>query len=360
MKGVKSFFIIASVVATALAAPGSWRNKCKNPRVRKEWRSESLGYNGRKAFVDAIKCLSSLPHDPGLKPTGATPGLPPIRADSSRYDDFVYTHMDATDSAHYTGIFFGWHRLFLNTLENMLRKECHYTESLPFWDWTSKDYHDIEHSYIFNADPEVGFGAFPGPETNYTVTTGAFRNLIRAYPYTHHVQRNYSLTPWEEPRPPFTFRKPHLQANTTLTPKEWKRLVTGFTGNYSAFQYMVDGVRWQGMHSAAHLIIGGLGGDASNLSYSPNVLSTDVIFFLLHCQLDRLWAAWQAHSPHNRHAIGGGLTQDITNYDIYPTGRGTPVTLDTVVPLSNLGPDTKIKELMDTEGGVLCYKYEYY
>src|SRR5258708_3605571 len=52
----------------------------------------------------------------------------------------------------------------------------------------------MQHSYLFNTDPNVGFGAFPGPETNYTVTTGAFRNLIRGYPLPHHIQRHYNVT----------------------------------------------------------------------------------------------------------------------------------------------------------------------
>ncbi|KAF8342255.1 uncharacterized protein EI90DRAFT_3032640 [Cantharellus anzutake] len=295
---LKAFIFLASVVVVALAAPESCENECKNPGIRREWRS--LGFNDQKAFADAIKCS-------------------------------LHWHL------------LSWHRLFLNTLENILRSECHYTGHLPFWDWTLGDYHDIKHSYLFNADPEVGFGAFPGPETNYTVTTGAFRNLIRAYPYTHRGQRNYTLRP-------FAY-DPLLQANTTQTLEEWKKLVTGSVGNYTSFQYSVDGVRGEGVHIATHLSIGG---DVAALSYSPN----DVIFFLLHCQLDRLWAAWQGYSPQNRYAIGGGLTQDLLHYDTYPVGTGTPVTLDTVILLSNLAPNTKVKELMDTKGGVLCYEYE--
>ncbi len=118
-------------------------------------------------------------------------------------------------SAHFTGIFFAWHRHFLATMEDLLRTECNYPGHLPFWDWTLgglspksttayyinrlnaflfEDYHDIKHSYLFNTDPHVGFGAFPGPETDYTVTTGAFRNLIRGYPLPHHVQRHYNVT----------------------------------------------------------------------------------------------------------------------------------------------------------------------
>ena len=54
--------------------------------------------------------------------------------------------------------------------------------------------------------------------------------------------------------PPFTFPKRDFEANTTQTPKEWKKLVTGYVGNYTAFQYAVDGVRAEGLHNAAHLV----------------------------------------------------------------------------------------------------------
>lgn len=85
--------------------------------------------------------------------------------------------------------------------------------------------------------------------------------------------------------------------------------------------------------------------------------STDPLFFLLHGQLDRLWAAWQRYNPANAHAIGGGETQDLDNYDVYPAGAPPEVTEDTVIYMSNFGPDTAIKDLLDTEGDVLCYTY---
>lgn len=97
-------FLCASFT-TLVAAHGS---TCKNPAIRKEWRS--LGHSGQKAYADAIKvrlmqqsyligakcalqCLSRLPHNASLTPTGATPGLPPMLSNSSRYDDVVYTYV---------------------------------------------------------------------------------------------------------------------------------------------------------------------------------------------------------------------------------------------------------------------------
>lgn len=128
-------------------------------------------------------------------------------------------------------------------------------------------------------------------------------------------------------------------------------MITSFVGNYSAFQAYVDGFRAEGLHNAAHL---SLGGDLSNLSHSPN----DPVFFLLHGQLDRLWAAWQAHNPRNAHAIGGGETQDFSDFDNFPTGNGTKVTKNTIIYMSNLGPDAKVKDVLNTKGGFLCYEYE--
>lgn len=87
-------------------------------------------------------------------------------------------------------------------------------------------------------------------------------------------------------------------------------------------------------------------------------LSIDPVFFLLHGQVDRLWAAWQAHDRANAHAIGGGLTQDLAGLDQFPAGKGVPVTADTIIDLSKLGPNTPISELFDTTGGYLCYTYD--
>ncbi|KDQ13281.1 hypothetical protein BOTBODRAFT_56116 [Botryobasidium botryosum FD-172 SS1] len=43
---------------------------CRTPSVRKDWRA--LGYSGQKAFVDAIKCMSTTP----IAPVYHLPGPP--------------------------------------------------------------------------------------------------------------------------------------------------------------------------------------------------------------------------------------------------------------------------------------------
>jgi tyrosinase len=109
----------------------------------------------------------------------------------------------------------------------------------------------------------------------------------------------------------------------------------------------------------------------ANISHSPNgmlillmyvmiftgVIYPDPLFLLLHTQLDRVWAAWQSHNHLNLNAIAGGVDQDLQNSDAHPLGTGTPVTKDTILFLSNLGPNAKVSDVFDTTGGYLCYKY---
>jgi hypothetical protein len=42
-----------------------------------------------------------------------------------------------------------------------------------------------------------------------------------------------------------------------ITPEEVMKLVDGSAGNYTDFAYKLDGVRAQGPHNAAHLMMGG-------------------------------------------------------------------------------------------------------
>lgn len=170
---------------------------------------------------------------------------------------------------------------------------------MPYWDWSRGmiwplhlphlplssinnicslyiDSADIAGSAIWGSHPEVGLGAFGNPSKNFSVDTGALRNLTRAYPERHIVQRQYALRvsasppfsfsssnfdilfvnfqPFEQQIFPWQFNFPRKEANTTQTPAEWKKIVTSFTGNYTAFQAYIDGFRAEGLHNAAHIV----------------------------------------------------------------------------------------------------------
>ncbi|KAG9074023.1 hypothetical protein FS749_014464 [Ceratobasidium sp. UAMH 11750] len=343
--------VLALVAAAWTFSPvlATYEGKCQKPDVRNEWRELTDGQ--KKAFIKAVKCLGKLPHESSLAITGATPGLPPVNTSSSRFDDFVYAHMDSNIKDHFTGIFFPWHRWYLHTFEKALRTRCGYKGTIPFWDW-SKDTDDIPGSAIFNSSKTYGFGTFGTNATNYEVVDGAFGNTIRAYPTPHRVVRKFDLYPFRKKVFPFEFSKPDMPATDAFTARAVKAVVDGAKGNFTDFAYRMDGVRAQGMHNAAHLM---MGGDLSNPLVSPN----DPLFYLHHAHLDCIWARWQARRKENRKAFGGGLTQDLEHYDTYPVGAPPKAERSADLPTVGLSGPVKVDDVMSTKGGYLCYECAY-
>lgn len=84
----------------------------------------------------------------------------------------------------------------------------------------------------------------------------------------------------------------------------------------------------------------------------------DPIFWVHHAQIDRLWWRWQMEEPVNRTTIA---YEGPTAVD----DRGWPsniwnASINDVFPLYNMAPDVSVRELMDTEGEILCYRYPDY
>ncbi|KAG8791500.1 hypothetical protein FRC12_009031 [Ceratobasidium sp. 428] len=344
---------LESILAALDASTGKPRS-CKKLRVRKEWRY--LTDTQKRAYINAVKCLSDLPHSSDLKPTYATPSIPAFNPNSSKYDDFVYAHISSNIKDHFTAIFLPWHRWYLHTFEKTLQEKCNYTGTLPFWDWSKDANSGIPDSPIFDSSETHGLGTFGTASNNYTVTDGAFANITRAYPSPHYVQRNFTATasPFIYPVFPFAFLYPNLLATATFTPEKVRAVVKGTPGNYTAMAYAIDGIRAQGMHNAAHIMM--TPGDMSSPLWSPN----DPIFWSHHANIDCIWARWQAHNRStNQYAFGGGLTQNLTDYDQYAVGALPEASLSSKLPTEGLSRSVTVKEVMDTRSDYLCYKCAY-
>ncbi|KAJ1302867.1 hypothetical protein OPQ81_003167 [Rhizoctonia solani] len=332
--------LISSVVASPVA------RSCSSPYVRKEWRE--LSSVEQANFIAAVKCLGEKPHST-LVPTGFTSGIVDPNPSSSRYDDFVYAHMDTNIKDHFTGLFLPWHRWYLTAFENELRSVCNYAGYLPYWDW-SLDSSAVTASPVFSPSTTNGFGSF-GIAPEYRVTDGPFSNVTRAYPTPHVITRNYKPKPFEEQVFPFQFTTPDLLASATFTPAKIDEIVNGFPGDFVGFTAHMDGERAQGMHNAAHLMM--RPGDLSNPSTSPN----DPLFFLHHANLDRIWDKWQRKSSQNAVAYGGGSVQSLNDYDNYPVGAPPAVTTSSDIPTCGLGGTLTVSDVMKTDGGYLCFRY---
>ena len=229
------------------------------------------------------------------------------------------------------------------------------------------DVANISASPLFISSATTGFGTFNDDASeNFTVTNGAFGSTVRAYPTPHRVGRHFRPQPFKEQIFPFEFNEPEKLAVTAISPEEVKFITTNFVGNYSEFQAYMDGVRAQGMHNAAHLMMEGyvffcsftiLGlirhSDMSDIGHSPN----DPVFFLHRANLDRIWATWQLHDPANMLAVGGGRTQDLANYDQFPAGSAPFIGADERLRFSGLTTEPTLGEVLRTKGSLLCYEY---
>jgi tyrosinase len=211
--------------------------------------------------------------------------------DNGVYSKFVEWHgtammtkagteeMTARNLAHYSPVFLPWHREFLIRFENALR-EIDTSISLPYWDWTiDAEMEDPTTSVIWTED----FLGSPNPAQNGLVIDGPFKDwkydsldipglppqiypLYLTRPFDNSEQLPfksdvefvintalvYDKSPWDtEQEPPYSFRI-LLEIPIHNTPHRW---------------------------------IGGLMGEV----YSPG----DPVFFLHHCNIDRIWANWQ-------------------------------------------------------------------
>lgn len=93
----------------------------------------------------------------------------------------------------------------------------------------------------------------------------------------------------------------------------------------------------------------------SNTYSSPG----DPLFYLHHGGLDRLWWTWQqADWPARNFTVGGPDTQWAYPYNYFGDIPYENITLATPLHFGALADDITVGDVMDTEGGLLCYRYK--
>ena len=214
----------------------------------------------KSAFVAAVKALKG----------------------SGIYDVLVAQHRAAflagpNDPAHGGPAFLPWHREYLRRFERALQ-EIDASVSLPYWDWTidrtlTASIWDSDFMGGNGTGPsqQVATGPFAYSTGEWTLTvldpgnTTAF--LTRAFgamgalPTQQAVNTAKSVVPYDSP--------------------PWN---AGSNVNTS-FRNRLEGV----IHNPGHMWVGG----SMMAMSSPN----DPVFWLHHCNIDRLWAEWQTENP---------------------------------------------------------------
>lgn len=210
----------------------------------------------------------------------------------SIYDFFVAWHNSAMmlltppnqtvdilrNAAHSGPAFFPWHRYMLIRLEEQLRVVINDDDfRIPYWDWSADaDLTDPRSSPIWDMSAAGQFeqGAWrvrlsPDPSEN-----DGLRDVDRP------LQRNLGGGG----------RLPNLRQVRDIINSHAVYDTPPFNIESSGFRNFAEG--WDGvsrMHNNVHVWVGG---DMLRAT-SPN----DPIFFLHHCNVDRVWAAWQERYP---------------------------------------------------------------
>lgn len=241
--------------------------------VRKNQRD--LSHSERAAFVDA---LLKLKRDGNPK-------------SGRNYDTYVKWHMDHAMTAHRQPQFLPWHRVFVRLLELDLHDvsdgAC---PPIPYWDWTE----DQDTTGGLWASDFLGGNG--DANDDWRVADGPFAHAAGNWTLRHsssgvdYLQRRIGTHAADLPG-----GREVLQC-LAVTPYDvapWGRT----SDIFRSFRNRLEGwcCRSQ-LHNRVHVWVGG-----SMLEMtSPN----DPVFFLHHCNVDRLWAAWQRLHPDEGYATG--------------------------------------------------------
>lgn len=168
--------------------------------------------------------------------------------DNGGYDTYVDQHQGAMSHGHGGPAFFPWHREYVLRFEQDLQA-IDPSVNLPYWDWSEGNLNSAGTESLIWRDDFMGG---PGQPGSGAVTDGPFAGwgLIRsafdifAFPGTGGTISSHMSSP-----------------------------------SYTTFRQV------EGPHGAAHVWVGGFVGNAS-------IAPRDPVFWLIHCNVDRLWAEW--------------------------------------------------------------------
>ncbi len=247
---------------------------------------KSLSPQERQHFVDAVKALKA--------------NTTESRIADNKYDDYVLWHAqtmaiaagsDATvvmrNLAHRGPIFLPWHREFLRRFELDLQKEVPEV-ILPYWDWAAD-------AALRSPDPDTPawtlspvwkedfMGGNGDPNNDNIVGDGPFKDWI-----TQEVDDQGNPTLKDRLRRDFGNLIGTLPSLIDVynalsfdffdTPY-WDVFSRGFSNSLEGW---INGPQ---LHNRVHVWVGG----SMLINTSPN----DPVFFLNHCNVDRIWALWQ-------------------------------------------------------------------
>ncbi|EMR62334.1 putative tyrosinase protein [Eutypa lata UCREL1] len=295
--------------ATSSSAVPTASSGCTSPETLVEWRN--MQDADKKSYVTAIRCLMDKPA------TGLASSA------TNRYEELVWAHQTQSTKIHMSSIFLPWHRYYTNVFHRLLREECSYTAPMPWWDET-KDAGAFADSGLFTAEY---FGAMPEVTASglgSCISDGAFSGK-RLHIGPGNSDTNHCLSRGEDKSATANVNKAYVNTCTSRSA-------------YDDLRTCIEG----GPHAYGHNGAGPIMADAIS---SPS----DPLFFMHHTFIDWTWKTWQNKAAVRSTAISGYADQAST----------TRLTVNTKLSTKGVQADVTVEDILDTEGGFLCYKYDY-
>ncbi|KAJ3183040.1 hypothetical protein HDU87_007462 [Geranomyces variabilis] len=301
---------------TAPLSAASGIGKCTAPVVRREFRQ--LSDDQKQSFIDANLCL----RDPNRSPSVLGPEI----GSPSLYDDLVWVHSTGAPLTHNAASFLPWHRQFLGIYEYWLNKNCGYSGGIPFWDW-SIDSQAPERSPILS---DQWFGG-NGRGADDCITNGQFKNVKTYFPVTQRaacIARRFNSNDQggdSSRLPPFPSYAQVME-------------ILELGQDYDEFRHRLE----SNPHALVHDAIGGHMGQ---VKWSTN----DNLFWLHHCNIDRLYDVWQAEHPDLALEFDGAELDKNPGEDASSSDR---------LRYYGIYPDKSVKSVLSpSSGDLLCYTY---
>ncbi|MEE9394254.1 MAG: tyrosinase family protein [Planctomycetota bacterium] len=221
------------------------------------------------------------------------PSLPMrgIQQDLSTYDLFVLWHvatmsiqLSVGNAAHGGPIFLPWHRMYLIRLEQQLQRVLADPNfALPYWDWAAdgeiqppnQQWQTIlwSSTHLGDARNEVNSGQLGAMRVRLWQSGGVLWS-IDPRPIERDAGRDVPDLPNED-----DVIQAHQESQ--YDQPSWGM---GSVSHRNRLEGWLNGPQ---LHNRVHVWVGG--------DMSPGTSPNDPVFFLNHCNVDRIWEAWMAN-----------------------------------------------------------------
>lgn len=271
---------------------------------------------------------------------------------TSTWDSFVIWHQrtmmkmtpptqNSRNAAHRGPVFLPWHRFMLLALERQFQRVLGDTTfALPYWAWNKDGDLTAAQQLQSNLWKPNCLGGSGNPVTTGPFAFNAsdpncFRVRVEATSSGGLVLTNRGLR--RSLGQDISTLPTTAKAKSAVNLAQYDEASWG-TSSSTTFRNVCEG--WQpkgpGLHNRVHVWVGG--------DMAPGTSPNDPVFYLNHCNADRMWAAWQAKHPNAPYLPGDTESSTLLGHRLSD-------------PLSSMfsGTPPKIKDMLNVSA---IYNYD--